>query len=832
MFKKGRLAQSEVDGTLPDLTVPIVISITGHRDIPAELEGTVSKKIEEFIRDLRKKYRHTKVIVQSALAPGADMIAARVALRIGEDSNNKGKVAFRAVIPCDEETFRRRSFEGYEHHWKEHLELLEKSGGTVILPDMGGSLKGDRFKYQLMCHSAYLVSTSNILIAVWDGLDKHLSAGGTSYTIECAHNGVDSALTDRIDRLRMGNGQNEAGGAYGDASLSLDDVGDKDRASYLDVREDSLIYHIPTYRTGSDEVTRERCSGENKETFYLPRLMFSNVEDGKKLSPRAFNDFGWSGTEDIPKEYREIFANMNNLNKRILSVQKKEKKKGDYTFEKLHSTAFHKLFDLDPYREYMEAVEGLKKEVEQESQEAGKDRQLITDSLWNKAKAWRKESLNGATFIEARIRAWKGFSSVLRSREDGLVDRHLRTLEGIKKHRDDCILKSQVVEDFASNREKNDVDRRLKVMEETYASADSAIKELKEARTVTDRHNLTDAYRYVAVNELATNIRDSNHRQLMFYIVITAFTSLFLALYLISVDSPVFILLYIASTVIGYVFLLIYANREVQAKYLGYRMLAETLRVRVYWNVLGIGYAVNDTCYKYRSNKIAWVKSTLSSWYLPKTGTDGDDRRGRLDTCECCWILDQYQYHKQKYVSVSRRSNVSKNVVTVFLGLSIILFGITTLIALQEIISGRPLFEGLTWDTDNEVIVYLFGEGAVMTVDNTLKLVIALLNIVHTAFMTYLTRLIYGGDLHGIMLNAKTFGVAFKRCLVLKMPEPPMSDVDRDPACSKSPETERMERESDLFRELGVQSIEEAASWYALHRTKLVSPFSYQRRNL
>jgi hypothetical protein len=63
--------------------LPLVIGVTGHRDLrPADhpvLERTVRRAIEE----LRAQCPHTPLIVLSALAEGADRLVARAALDLG-----------------------------------------------------------------------------------------------------------------------------------------------------------------------------------------------------------------------------------------------------------------------------------------------------------------------------------------------------------------------------------------------------------------------------------------------------------------------------------------------------------------------------------------------------------------------------------------------------------------------------------------------------------------------------------------------------------------------------------------------------------------------------
>src|SRR6195256_1083433 len=71
---------------LPD-RLPLVIGVTGHRDLRdedvARLEAEVASIIARLRRDYLKDDGETPIIVLSALAEGADRLVARVALAQG-----------------------------------------------------------------------------------------------------------------------------------------------------------------------------------------------------------------------------------------------------------------------------------------------------------------------------------------------------------------------------------------------------------------------------------------------------------------------------------------------------------------------------------------------------------------------------------------------------------------------------------------------------------------------------------------------------------------------------------------------------------------------------
>src|SRR5437899_1178013 len=72
--------------TPPDvsaLPAPLVIGITGHRDLRLEDVDKLEDKVRQVLGEKRTQYPSTPIILLSALAEGADRLAARVALDIG-----------------------------------------------------------------------------------------------------------------------------------------------------------------------------------------------------------------------------------------------------------------------------------------------------------------------------------------------------------------------------------------------------------------------------------------------------------------------------------------------------------------------------------------------------------------------------------------------------------------------------------------------------------------------------------------------------------------------------------------------------------------------------
>src|SRR5512145_489183 len=64
-------------------SVPLVVAVTGHRDLrPAEIPG-IRVRVREFLVELRDHYPDRAVSVMSTLAEGADRLVADEALALG-----------------------------------------------------------------------------------------------------------------------------------------------------------------------------------------------------------------------------------------------------------------------------------------------------------------------------------------------------------------------------------------------------------------------------------------------------------------------------------------------------------------------------------------------------------------------------------------------------------------------------------------------------------------------------------------------------------------------------------------------------------------------------
>jgi len=176
---RGRFGVSHPAGPLP-----LIIGVTGHRDLRTEdipkLESTLR---DEFLR-LRKRYPSTPFVLLSALADGADRLAARIAMEAG--------MRLVVVLPMPVSLYE-TDFDAASR--EEFRSLLTSAEHSFELPIVEGIAMeevvehGPARERQYAQAGAYLATHSAVLFALWDGVILH-KVGGTSQIVRFKLEGV------------------------------------------------------------------------------------------------------------------------------------------------------------------------------------------------------------------------------------------------------------------------------------------------------------------------------------------------------------------------------------------------------------------------------------------------------------------------------------------------------------------------------------------------------------------------------------------------------------------------------------------------------------------
>lgn len=163
---------------------PLVVGVTGHRDlVPEEIPG-IEAAIRELLDDLPKRFPGRHLQIMSPLAEGADRLVARVAEDLGVD----------LVVPLPmPEALYEQDFESSQS-WAEFGRLTRVATELLTLPLAPGSSYESISDYgldrsrQYAEVGAWIASRADILIAIWDG-KMITDLGGTGHVVKFRREG-------------------------------------------------------------------------------------------------------------------------------------------------------------------------------------------------------------------------------------------------------------------------------------------------------------------------------------------------------------------------------------------------------------------------------------------------------------------------------------------------------------------------------------------------------------------------------------------------------------------------------------------------------------------
>jgi hypothetical protein len=168
--------------------LPIVVGVTGHRDIEEHAIPALEAQVAAIFVELTNRYRNTPLLLLSPLAAGADRIVARVAERFAipvvaplplevpeyeKDFSADELVKFRELLPRVYCSY----FVGY----------VPGNDAAAVAPN------GPARNLQYAQVGSYVVRNSQVLIALWNGLDSG-GVGGTAQVVRFKLEGIPPAF--------------------------------------------------------------------------------------------------------------------------------------------------------------------------------------------------------------------------------------------------------------------------------------------------------------------------------------------------------------------------------------------------------------------------------------------------------------------------------------------------------------------------------------------------------------------------------------------------------------------------------------------------------------
>lgn len=183
-------------GEAPRGELPILVGVTGHRDLRPQDCQPLEEAVSEILTRLRARYSSSPFILLSPLAEGADRLVARVAVRAGMD--------LIVPLPLPRELYEADFSDAASRQEFSDLMAQSKVSFTLdLLPGVtidGVRAPGPARDRQYALVGAFIARHSSILIALWDGAES-TSVGGTAQVSQFQLQGIPAPFAPTFSAL-------------------------------------------------------------------------------------------------------------------------------------------------------------------------------------------------------------------------------------------------------------------------------------------------------------------------------------------------------------------------------------------------------------------------------------------------------------------------------------------------------------------------------------------------------------------------------------------------------------------------------------------------------
>lgn len=156
-------------------TIPIVVGVTGHRDIREEDRDALQKVVYRELSALQQKCPHARIVMLNSLADGADQLCAETAQTLG--------IPLIAVLPMEREAYAHDFSGDALTRFQSLCDAAEECFVAPYTERAEGTPDRD-FAYRQA--GIYVAAHSHLLLALWDGKDTPTSTCGTNETVRFA----------------------------------------------------------------------------------------------------------------------------------------------------------------------------------------------------------------------------------------------------------------------------------------------------------------------------------------------------------------------------------------------------------------------------------------------------------------------------------------------------------------------------------------------------------------------------------------------------------------------------------------------------------------------
>lgn len=159
--------------------IPIVVGVTGHRQIREEDKDLLREAVRKKLSDLRSQFPHSPLRMLTSLCEGGDLLCADVAEELG--------IPLLAALPRPLSDYERDFSEAGKINLSRHLKRAEKV--FVAPPAEAIPPEGTSRNFEFREAGIYVASHCHLLLALWDGACGTKAACGTAEAVGFALSG-------------------------------------------------------------------------------------------------------------------------------------------------------------------------------------------------------------------------------------------------------------------------------------------------------------------------------------------------------------------------------------------------------------------------------------------------------------------------------------------------------------------------------------------------------------------------------------------------------------------------------------------------------------------
>lgn len=158
--------------------LPIVIGVTGHRDLRSEDTDQLKARVREALEGTMARCPHSPIVMLNSLAEGADQLCAEVAKALS--------IPLIAVLPMPLSDYEA----DFSPAGKEALKAFLASAQTCfVAPHAEAEPENPSRDYAYRQAGIYVATHCHMLIALWDGDDQKKDGCGTAAAVHVALSG-------------------------------------------------------------------------------------------------------------------------------------------------------------------------------------------------------------------------------------------------------------------------------------------------------------------------------------------------------------------------------------------------------------------------------------------------------------------------------------------------------------------------------------------------------------------------------------------------------------------------------------------------------------------